>query len=107
MRAPSVRPFVLECPIKLIPGLRIRTPSGRYARVLHVDSEQRVHVRYYDDEGGEGLFPAKLVDAMDVVTAPDPVVRSETHMGHPVPSEAPEYGFYIERAGRTLPRRPG
>jgi hypothetical protein len=50
---------------KLPPGVEITTPSGRRAKVLYYDSDDRVHVRYCGDAinpNEQGCFPGKLVE---------------------------------------------
>lgn len=53
----------------LPPGVMIRTPMGKHARVVRVE-DGRVHVRYADPSmrpGEEGVFPVHLVDSKDIV----------------------------------------
>jgi len=60
--------------VKLPPGTRIKTPSGRLARVLFVDEEERVHVRYTGSDkvnaNEQGTFPHKLLSIANVVGEP-------------------------------------
>jgi len=60
--------------VKLPTGTRIKTPSGRLARVLFVDEEERVHVRYTGSDklnpNEQGLFPHKLLTIANVVGEP-------------------------------------
>lgn len=57
---------------KFLPGTRVRTPSGRYARIDKHDEEGRVHLTYYDGDNIDGhaettCFPAKLLSDRDIV----------------------------------------
>jgi hypothetical protein len=90
---------------KFPPGTRIRTPSGRFARIQKYDDEGRVHVFYYDVEPGEeGLFPAKLIEPCDVIKAPDTHVPRETDgHGAPLSSDVDVKRFWAERTG-VLPK---
>lgn len=48
---------------KFPPGVEIVTPTGRRAKVLFYDSDERVHVRYLGDvenPNEQGCFPGHL-----------------------------------------------
>lgn len=57
------------------PGTRIRTPSGRLARVLYYDEERRVHIRYIGSDRNnaneQGLFPGSLLTRFHAVPEAD------------------------------------
>jgi hypothetical protein len=80
---------------KFPPGTRIRTPSGRFARVQKYDDEGRVHVFYYDVEPGEeGLFPAKLLEPCDIIKPANTHVTADPKGG----SGATIHEFWATRA---------
>jgi hypothetical protein len=73
---------------------RIRTPSGRFAIIESYDADDRVHVRYYDDDGGTGCFPAKLIRDSDIIPRPNTHVTADPEGG----SDATIHEFRAARA---------
>lgn len=77
---------------------RITTPSGRYAVIKSYDADDRVHVRYFDEEGGEACFPAKLIRDCDILPKPNTHVDPE-RKGFDVDERS-----FWGSGGRTLPK---
>jgi hypothetical protein len=87
---------------------RIRTPSGRFAIIESYDADDRVHVKYYDDDGGTGCFPAKLIRDSDIIAKPDAGMYAERASGvrrREDIEEAPERRFYLEQFGQLIKYR--
>jgi hypothetical protein len=85
---------------------RILTPTGRCAFVREfspgvvLDSDGRVHVAYYDDEGGEGCFPVRLLCDSDRIAKPNTKVPSDLgDGGHQYGSAVEVKQFWAERTG--------
>lgn len=84
-------------------GTRVKTPSGRFARITGYDREGFVNLLYYDGEGGENdtvTFSVRLLAACDVITPPDTKMPRETNHGRPLESIEETKQFWAERTGR-------
>jgi hypothetical protein len=86
---------------------RILTPTGRCAFVKEfspgvvLDSDGRVHVAYYDDEGGEACFPVRLLCDKDLIAKPNTKVPSDRDGGGQVYGSSVEVKqFWAERTGQ-------
>jgi hypothetical protein len=90
--------------MKLVKGTRVRTPSGRFARVTEqgVTSDGQVHLVYYDGDESPVSFPARLLCEADIITPP------RTHIDpEPEGTTAPEFHIYSERSGLSVGRVSG
>ena len=60
--------------MKFPPGTRIKTPTGRLARVMHYDEDGRVHFRYCGSDvvgpNEQGCFKSQLLTIDSYVPEP-------------------------------------
>lgn len=94
---------------KFPPGTRIRTPSGRLARVMFYDEENRIHVRYIGSDklnaNEQGLFPGSLLNQFNRVPEDDDTYPPASTDIQETCGKGNIYAevqrFWAERAGRV------